>query len=274
MKIDSLLIKSLLISFIVSQAAVVACAQNSNDEKHYNLSDRNWLIELPLWAPGFRGQLAYGDLDLSSSGTSEEREFERITGKVGLEFYFVGRVAAGYKKFWFQGDAFSGEIGSAFTYTSLIGNKEKELVNVKIQGTFPRLVIGYSIWKKSTENNFKVEVIPYVGMRYISFRLQSNILDSSLTIDVSPNWLDPLFGVYVPIVYKRFKGELQADYGRSGANVSWNVSTRLRYRISKLIDVQVGWNVIRLDHKRFVGSEELVTRMRLMGPTAGVGFRF
>ena len=274
MKIDSLNKKSLLIVFILSQMVVGANAQNANDEKYYNLSDRKWLVELPLWVPGFRGQLAYGDLDLSSSGTGNEKEFDRISNKTGIEFYFVGRLAIKYKKFWFQADAFSGEIGSAFTYTSLIGNRERELVNVKIRGTIPRFVLGYSVWQKSTKNNFKIDVIPYVGIRSVSIRLQSSIIDSAVIIDVSPNWINPVIGVYIPLLYKRFKYETQFDFGKSGNNVSWNYSNRLRYRISKLVDVQLGWNVVRLDHNSLIGKEQFTSRMRLMGPTAGVGFRF
>jgi hypothetical protein len=267
-------IKFLLIVLVLSQTAIVVCAQNSKEEKYYTNSHRHWLVEIPIWVPGFRGQLAYGDFDLSSSGSDEEREFERINSDVGLEFYFVGRIAAQYNKLWIQADAFSGEVGAAFSYTSLIGNNEREILNIKIQGTIPRLSLGYSVLQKSTENSFKLELIPYVGIRYVSFHLQSDVFDSTYVIDVRPNWFEPLIGLYVPIVYKRFKIEVQVDYGNSGTNNSWVLSNRYRYRISKLVDVQLGWNLIRLYHKGNVGSNELESTIRLFGPTAGIGFRF
>lgn len=267
-------IKFLLILLVLSQTTFFVFAQNSKEEKYYTNINRHWLAEIPIWIPGFRGQLAYGDFDLSSSGGDEEREFERINSDVGLEFYFVGRISAQYNKLWIQADAFSGEVGSAFSYISLIGNNEKELVEIKIQGTILRLVLGYSVWQRSTENNFKIELIPYLGVRYVSFHLQSDVFDSINVIDVRPNWFEPLIGFYVPLICKRFKIEIQADYGATGTKNSWILSNRYRYRISKLVDVQLGWNLIRLYHKGIVGSEELESTIRLFGPTAGIGFRF
>ena len=266
--------KFLLIVFVFSQTSIVVCAQNLKEEKYYTNNNRHWLAEIPIWVPGFRGQLAYGDFDFSSSGSDEEKEYERLESDVGIEFYFVGRIAAQYNKLWIQADAFSGEVGSVFSYTSLIGNNEREIVDIKIQGTIPRLVLGYSVWQKSTENNFKIELIPYLGIRYVSIHLQSDVFDSTYVIDVRPNWFEPLLGLYVPLIYKRFKIEIQTDYGGTGTKNSWVISNRYRYRISKLIDVQLGWNLIRLHHKGKVGSKELESTIRLFGPTAGIGFRF
>lgn len=267
-------IKFLFIIMILAQASLNGCAQITKEEKYYSNSNRHWLVEIPIWVPSFRGQLAYGNFDSSSSGSDEEREFKRITSDVGLEFYFVGRISAQYNKLWFQADAFSGEVGSAFSYTSLIGNNETEFVNIKIQGTIPRFVVGYSVWEKSIENSFKIEITPYIGIRSISLHLQSEVFDSTNIIDVRPNWVEPLIGLYFPLIYKRFKIEFQADYGTTGTKKSWVISNRYRYRISKLVDVQLGWNLIRLYHKGIVGSQELESTIRLFGPTAGIGFRF
>lgn len=267
-------VKFLLIVFILSQSTSAVFAQNSKEDKQYPNNNRHWLAEIPLWVPGFRGQLSYGDFNSSSSGSNEEREFERINSDAGLAFYFVGRLSVQYNKLWIQADAFSGGVGSAFSYTSLIGNNEKEILNIEIQGTIPRLVSGYSVWQKSNENNFKIELIPYLGVRYVSFHLQSDVFDTVEVIDARLNWFEPLIGLYVPISSKRFKIEIQADYGAAGKRYSWIIANRYRYRISKLIDVQLGWNLLRLYHKGFVGSEVLESTIRLFGPTAGIGFRF
>lgn len=267
-------IKYLLIVYFLSQTTFLVFAQDSKEDKFYINENRHWLAEIPIWVPGFRGQLSYGDIEFSSFGSDEQKEFKRITSDVGLEFYFVGRVSAKYNKFWFLANAFSGKVASTFSYSSLIGSNETEFINIKIQGTIPRLVMGYSVWEKSTENNFKIEMIPYLGLRYVSFHLQSEVIDSTRIIDLRPNWFEPLLGLYIPLMYERFKIEIQADYGATGSKNSWVISNRYRYRISKLIDVQLGWNLIRLYHKEIVSSEELEATIRLFGPTAGVGFRF
>ena len=267
-------LKSILIFFLLFQTTWIAFAQNSKEEKYYVNSERKWLAELPIWVPGFRGQLAYGEFNLSSSGTKEEREFNRVNSDAGLEFYFVGRIAVQYDKFWIQADAFSGKVGSAFSYISEAQNNNKEFVNVKVQATIPRFVLGYSVWQLEKENDFKMELIPHIGLRYVSFHLQSDVFDSTNIIDIKPNWFEPIIGLYVPVAYKRFKLELQTDYGTNKTNNSWVLSNRYRYRISKLVDVQLGWNFIRLKHKGNLGNDELESNIRLFGPTAGIGFRF
>ncbi|MCO4820639.1 MAG: hypothetical protein KC469_01135 [Flavobacteriaceae bacterium] len=267
-------IKFFFTILILAQASINVYAQNSKEEKYYTNSNRHWLAEIPIWVPGFRGQLAYGNYNFSSSGSDEEKEYEQLQNESGIQFYFVGRIVARYNNFWVNADAFSGKVNSAFSYTSLIENNEKEIVDITASGTIPRLVAGYSVWQQSNENHFKIEAIPYLGIRYVNIYLQSEVFDLTSIIDVRPNWVEPLIGLYVPLIYKRFKIEMQADYGTTGTKNSWVISNRYRYRISKLVDVQLGWNLIRLYHKGIVGSQELESTIRLFGPTAGVGFRF
>jgi hypothetical protein len=268
-------VKFIINILILTQVIIIASAQNMKAEKHYVNNSKHWLAEVPIWIPGFRGQLAYGDIDFSSSGTEKERDFKRINSDLGLEFYFVGRITAQYKKIWLQVDAFSGEVGSAFTYTpSNNNNNETEIVNIKIQGTIPKLVIGYSIWEKLIKDEVRINVTPYLGIRHIRFHLQSNVLDSLNIINKDPSWFEPVIGLYIPIIYKRFKIEIQADFGTNGTKNSWGISNRYRYQLSKLIDLQLGWNIIHLYHNSIVDDIKLETTIRLFGPTAGVGFRF
>lgn len=267
-------IKPLLILLMLSQTESMVWAQTSKEEKFYSKDDGHWIAEIPLWIPGFRGQLAYGEYNLTSSGKRNEREFEKINSDAGLQFYFVGRIAIHYKNLRIQADAFSGRVGSAFSYTSRIGGTEKEFVYLEIQSTVPRLVLGYSVWNKLTDNDFKIELVPYVGLRYVSFHMQSEVFDSTEVVDLKPAWIEPLAGLYLPLSYHRFKMEWQLDYGYAGKNSSWVISNRYRYRISKLIDVQLGWNLLQLNHHDTLGNVQIETMVRLFGPTAGIGFRF
>jgi hypothetical protein len=270
----SKLLQFFILIVVILKTSTNTFSQNTKTDKHYINNKKHWLVELPIWVPGFRGQLSYPDASLSSSGNSKEKEFERLNNQVGLEFYLVGRVAAQYNKLWTQADIFSGEVSSAVTYTSLIGTKDSEIIYLKIQGTIPRLVVGYSIFAKTNKKNFKLEVIPYAGMRYVGFHIQSTVFDSKKILNTKLNWFEPLLGVYVPLKYKRIKIEIQADYGTTGTKGSLAVSNRYRYRISKLIDIQLGWTLISLTHKGTIEEEELKAKIRLFGPTAGVGFNF
>ena len=153
-------------------------------------------------------------------------------------------------------------------------DNEIEIVNIEIQSTIPRLVLGYSVWSKLSQKNVNIEIIPYIGLRYVSFILQSDVFDSTNVINARPSWFEPVIGVYVPLIYKRFKIEVQADYGAVVSKYSWVISNRYRYRISKLVDVQLGWNYIQLYHEGIVDNKQLESTIKLFGPTAGVGFRF
>ncbi len=75
-------------------------------------------------------------------------------------------------------------------------------------------------------------------------------------------------------MYKRFKIEIQTDYGLKKLSNSWSISNRYRYRISKLVDILIGWNYVKMNNKALVGSEHLETKITIFGPTVGVGFRF
>ena len=264
----------LFIFFVLAQTAFVVHAQNSKTEKYYINSTRQWFVEIPIWIPGLRGQIAYGDFELTPPDKEDRREFKRIKSDTGLEFYFVGLISVQFNSFWIQADVNSGQVKSEFSYISQIGNNEKEIVEIMIQGTIPRFVSGYSVIEKATEKNFKIELIPYIGFRYVSFHLQSDVLDSTYVIDARPNWFEPLIGLYIPLIYKRFKIDIQFDYGLTGSNNSWCIINRYRYRISKLVDVEVGWNFTTLNFDGFVNNQKLESRIQLFGPTAGIGFRF
>jgi len=274
MKKTSSNIKILSTFIILFLTAINGFAQNTNEEKYYTNINKQWLAEIPLWVPGFRGQLVYGNYNLYSSGDKEEKDYEKLQSKLGIEFYFVGRLAAKHNNFWFQLDAFSGKISSAFSYTSLIGNNEKKFVDISVQGTIPRMVSGYSVWKTSFKNNFELEITPYVGVRYINIYLKSDVFDLTNVINVKPNWFEAVLGVYLPIDYKRFRIEFQGDYGFGESKNSYNLSNRYKYRISDLIDVQLGLNYLQINHEDTILQKKLVSTIKLFGPTAGVGFWF
>jgi hypothetical protein len=80
--------------------------------------------------------------------------------------------------------------------------------------------------------------------------------------------LEAVLGIYIPIIYKRFKVENQADFGTNGSQNSFGISNRYRYQLSKLIDLQIGWNIMQTYH------HNLIDDIKLFGLTAGIGFRF
>lgn len=261
----------LLLSFSYSYADYPNI--DSVNTRFYANETRPWLFEIPIWVPGFRGQLAYGDFHFFA-GDKESKEHNRIHSKLGIEFYFNGRFAYQRDKLWLQLDAFSGAVSNTFKYTSIIGNNTSELVKLTSHGTIPRFSAGYSIFSRKKNNKFKLDIIPYLGLRYINIRIKSDIFHQDDVIDVRPSWLEPVIGLYLPISYKRFKMILQTDIGGSDRKNSWAINHHFHYRISKLIDVRLGWSLVHLHYREQFLNEDLYFNIRLLGPNAGVGFRF
>jgi len=249
-------------------------SQKPKEDKYYVNSNRQWCIEVPLWVPYVRGRFAYGDIEFSSSGEKEEKEYERLNSKTNIEFYFVARVVARYNKFWFQLDAFSGKIGSSFTYDKVIGSNQKEILGINVRGELPRLAAGYYVWEKQFNDISKIAIVPYLGLRYVYVNLQAAFLDSLVQQDVNPDWFEPIIGIYLPYSYRRFKAELLSDFGITNAKLSWSFNAAIRYRISRVVDVKIGWNYLQLNHRETISKQALNIRLRLSGPGAGIGFRF
>ena len=261
----------LLLVFLLCTIHIVSAQSES---KYYTNSDTKWLVEVPLWIPGFRGQLSYGDISLDSETPKDPIELERLEKDPGLEFYFVGRAAYRNGKFWVQADAFSGRVGNTFTFVPTRGSVKKELAYVSAQGTLPRVSIGYSVWRKKFNKKSDIEILAYTGLRYIYIEFTTEIPSTGQNIDIVSKWLEPLIGVSVPVTYKRFKLELQADWGGNSNNNSVMVNSHFKYRISKLVETKLGWTSIYSHHNALVEDQLLNFNINLQGPAVGVGFIF
>lgn len=261
-------------SFVIFSLLVWSSVFSQAESKFYTNSNTQWLLEIPLWIPGFRGQLSYGDIYLNSATPKDKKELERIEKDPGLEFYFVGRASFKHKNLWIQADAFSGSVGNTFTFTPPRSELEKELIYMSAQGTMPRIIFGYSVWTKNFNKHSSIEIVPYTGLRYIYIQFVSDITQTDEQIDLVSKWFEPLIGVSVPFNYKRFRLEVQGDWGGNSEKNSVMINSYLKYRISKLVDTKLGWTTIYSHHKAIVQEELLDFDINLQGPTIGVGFHF
>lgn len=260
----------LLIIFLIGIEQVKA----QHLDKYYSQNDDKFLVEVPLWVPFFKGQLSYGKYNINSNGDKAERDFNKLHNQFGIEFYFVGRFTLKKNNLWLNFDTFSGRINKAISVQWNSSSKKRQIINLNTKATVPRLVLGYSIWSPIEKEHFVIQLIPYIGLRYVSLSLKTDVFDGNQLIDVSPNWFEPVIGVYLPIEYKRFKAEFQMDYGASNQKNSWIISNRYRYRISKLVDVQLGFNFFQVKYSELHLENELHSKIQLLGPTAGIGLRF
>lgn len=261
-------------AFLTLFIVITKNVKSQNFEKYYSQNTDKFLVEIPLWMPFFNGQISYGNYSISTGANKDEREFNRLHNHFGLEFYFVGRFTYKKNKLWLNFDTFAGRINKAVSVQWVTTTPQKEIINLNVQTTLPRLVAGYSVWKPIKKEHFVFEVIPYAGFRYVTMTLKTDVFDNNQLIHINPHWLEPVVGIYLPLIYKRIKAEVQLDYGGNSNKNTWVFGNRYRYRISKLVDVQLGLNFFQLKYQDTYNEKAIETKVQLLGPTIGVGVRF
>lgn len=249
----------------------VCFSQSKKEDLYFKNNPTKWEIDLPIWIPGVKGQFAYGNFEFEGT---ERQERERIAKNFGIEFYFGTRFTRRINRVWFLLDGYAGRIRNTFYYQNSNNQNEKQLVEVTIGAGMPRLLAGYSILNNKPDNELQAELIPYIGVRYLNIHLVTTVFDSALTVDVQPEWLEPVFGIYVPITYKRMKVDFMSDLGTNGRNGSWISNILFHYRASKLLSFKAGWAFMVLSYDRQFLNKDLTLGMNLNGPTIGFGFHF
>ncbi len=250
-------------------------------ESYYlNNLDRKWMLELPLWVPGFRGQFAFGDISMSSTEESDD-ERERFTSELGLEFYFVGRAQYEIEKWMFSADAFSGRINSKIKFDRIIKNEQIDVLDITIHGTIPRIYAGYTLYRREFKKKDRPEesrqwlkLIGYIGMRYVDLSMSSVVLDSVYAGSVRPRYVEPIIGLYASWGVKRWFVSLSGDIGAIDNKASFMINTQVQYRFGRLVHMKLGWNHLGLRHEKEYNGKNLNVDIILTGPALGVGFRF
>ncbi|PQB04612.1 hypothetical protein [Aureitalea marina] len=245
--------------------------QDTLETKRYSESDRRWLLDLPLWIPGLRGKLAYGELEFSSGGGDSEREFDRLNGDTGLEFYFSARFQLDLGKFQIYADGFTGRIGTSFQFQRPDGSAT-ELVYYRVNGSIVRLMGGYALLDSGPEPKLPWKLYGYLGVRYINMSLFSQLPGGSDLVNVEPSFFEPMLGAVIALDPGRFRIEAHLDASTWDNNFTWALSNSVRYRISPLIDVHLGTAWYNIDYRKELGGQTFDMDISLFGPTAGVGF--
>jgi len=239
-----------------------------------------WELELPLWVPGFRGAITFGDITLEiGSGDGDESSGGGLLdhlfdSKLGLDYYLVGKVQYTLGKWQFQTDVFGGQIKHSviFTYDS------SEVSNTKMQVIIPRLIVSYRIldheFKNEKAGSFRSWI--YIGTKFFYAAVESTLPEPIPPIDVSTSWFDPIVGATLSYFRTKLSFSAQFDIAPFHAisSPSWWYSVYGRYRFGKLLSVQLGW--VRQDFTRVsaTGVEDLNINFSLQGPMAGVAFHF
>ena len=247
--------------------------------KSFFQEDKRWNVELPLWVPGFRGQLAYGEVQLSQlpemGGDPEppDREFSFLDYSNSIEYYFVGRVTFSPGKFFFSLDAIGGSLGNQLK----LKRPEVELVNASISFSVPRFQVGYEVFDHWTkEKKCRLTLSPFTGVRWFLIDAKADVIINPELYKTSIDWLEPFIGVKFISRWERWRIDLSGDIGASSHSVrpSWMVHAAAHYLLGRTVYLKGGWSMMGIERSATVNDENYDVKINLSGPMLGIGFQF
>lgn len=255
-------------------------------KKNFLLKDRPWTIEIPLWIPGFAGDLSYGEISLegedggdpSDPGDPDDNEkpnwLERIFSEEWyLKFFFLSRFAYEKGKFLAQLDGIAGAMG----YNVKFNYNNKDIVKANFRTVNVRLFAGYKLLElNSKSKKFRFSLHPYIGVRSHFQRVWSDLDGIANRLDIHPYWIEPIIGIRNEFTLKRWKFIAMIDYGGYFVSNKWSnqISLLAYYRSGSYTSIKLGWNILQLNHLGTIAQEELRLKVLLTGPSAGVAFHF
>lgn len=253
-----------------------AIAQKTGKKKRptpfFSKDSSHWIATIPIWIPGFRGNLSYGDFALDRP-EGEGEGYNPFEYSTSIEFYFIAKVGYRLKGFFIEADVFSGTIGNSLTFVPT-GN---EVLQASIAAVLPRLVVGYQVYRASfMQGNSSVQVGVYTGFRYNHINVSSENNEGLDNLDLSVGWTDLLIGLQVPVYLKRWAIITQLDVGglEDGDKLSFMFEFKGQYRVSKLISIPVAWTAMNIKYEKEVLGEPLIAHIKLAGPIIGISFHF
>ena len=278
-----------ILCVILTQAigAQNSISETTKKKKQSYLNDSgHWTIEIPVWIPGFRGEFAYGDVELEGEdGTDPVPEnpiekpgfgdvFKRLFKTSGsLNYFFVSSVTYTNKKFYSEIDLFSGTVGESLKFRY----NNEGLVGAKVHSDLFRLSAGYELYRRSIFSEKASYVLyGYSGIRFHNFKVKSDLNNMDRPLIIDPLWIEPILGFRNEINLKYWQFEFQADMGSFGISdkFSYMFNFHAFYRISNLISFKGGWNSWYSNYKDRLRGESLKLKVHLAGPVAAVVFNF
>jgi hypothetical protein len=287
------MIKRLVIFFIICLISIQAIHSqdsisysNIKKKQSYRTDSSHWTIEIPIWIPGFRGEFAYGDVELEGEdGTVPVPEhpieppkfgdaLKRIFNTKGsLNYFFIGSFSYTNKRFYSELDLFSGTVGEKLKFIY----NNNTLVGAKIHTDLFRLNAGYTLLRRPVFSE-KADYLlyGYGGIRFHNFKIESNLDNIGKTLKIDPLWIEPIVGLNNVIKIDYWQFVAQADMGSFGIEdkFSYQLNLFAFYRISNLLSVKAGWNSWYSNYHDRFKNEDLVLKIHLAGPVAGLVFNF
>jgi hypothetical protein len=285
--------KVFILFIIILSSPAICCAQDSLTKKEIRIQESDflvpgnpWIVEIPLWIPGFAGEFAYGDISIEGEdGIQNPIEPEPPGSGIGdifsrlfttnwyLKFFYLSKVAYEQNRVKAQFDMMAGAVGNSVVFNY----NNTELVQASFRTVNVRLYAAYKFAEVLGPNEkFRYEVFAYGGIRTYFQRLQSELNGTSVELDINPIWVEPLIGLENQFTWKRWLLVLQGDYGGlfSKGKQSVQLSAYAYFRMGGLTSLKFGWNHLYMDQKNVFLRQDYTVKLNLSGPVVALAFHF
>ncbi|MEN8229304.1 MAG: hypothetical protein ABFS38_14190 [Bacteroidota bacterium] len=233
-----------------------------------------WIVELPVWVPGYRGEISWGDIDINGGGGDGGILGKIFDSATKLDYYYVGKVRYSYQKWRFQGDIYGGQIDNSVNFVLQDGS----LIDTKVEATIPRVIVGYRIFDKEFDHKKfgRLHSYFYGGARFFNLGILAELPEPSLPLDLNHTWINPIVGLSLSYYLQRFTLTSEADIGliESLSNPTWWVHLHARYRIHHRFSFALGWTVQNIHRETELLGHQFRYNVRLSGPMAGLTIHF
>jgi hypothetical protein len=268
-----------LVLFLITLASPGVSAQDRippADILHYMDDTTHWMIEIPLWIPGFKGALSYGDINIDGGSGGDGGGYLKdvFSTSSKLDYFMVGKVRYTWKRLFAQGDVFGGQLDNSVTFT----HNNQTLLDTKIELIMPRLFVGYNFvdhsFKEGYAGRLKFGVL--TGIRFYYTQIEATLPEPTEPIDLHTSWIDPYLGLALFYDLYKFNFHSQFDLGfRDMATFeNWWLMLDGRYRFGPRISLNLGWILQGLSRHRDVENIDLDIKIRLNGPILGLAVHF
>lgn len=254
--------------------------------------DNEWSIEIPIWIPGFRGDFAYGDVDLEGEDggnpppPTPENPIEPGEGLGGdflsrffdkddfLKFFYMSKISYRPNRFLFQFDAFGGTAGSSvkFNYNN------KEIVSGAYNLFLGHFYAGYSLFqKKDYEKEERTDIYIYTGLRSTISSMKADLNNKEIEFEINPTKLEVLLGINANFIFKKWRLNFKGDIGgfiESSKVISYKIQLLIYYYFGRSTSLRFGWTDLDLKHDGIFQNERLIINTHLSGPNLGIAFDF
>jgi hypothetical protein len=234
-----------------------------------------FLIEIPVWIPGYSGQFAYGDVDVDGSGDDDgfghDWFGQLFDADAGLEFFFLGRVRVDVNAWSFLADTFGGKLSETVTFRQSDGT----IIDASLRPAMVRLIAARRIkqWAPGSSGNYFIRLRGYGGVRYHDVDFEATLTRYEYPLEKHVNWLDPIVGVQTTFFvheHRRFSAWTDIGGFGAGSNIAWWWELDAGYKFTDWFLLRLGWTMMYIDHS----GTAVKWNAWLSGPSLALAFFF